>query len=67
MQIRRRVTTSEAAVDPFGHSRAGVSSLDYILVLCIVFPLAAFAVPAGKRIIQLSYEMICTLFAWPFM
>jgi hypothetical protein len=45
------------------HRRAGVSNLDYILVL----PLVAFAIPAGKRIIQLSYEMVCTLVAWPMM
>ena len=50
-----------------GHPRAGVSTLDYILLLGVIFPLVAFAIPAGKRIIELSYEMICTLVAWPFM
>jgi hypothetical protein len=49
------------------HRRAGVSTLDYILVLGVVLPLVAFAIPAGKRIIQLSYEMVCTLVAWPMM
>ena len=49
------------------HRRAGVSALDYILVLGIILPLVAFIVPAGKRIIELTYEMICTLVAWPFM
>jgi hypothetical protein len=49
------------------HPRAGVSTLDYILLLGIILPLVAFIVPAGKRIIELSYEMICTLVAWPFM
>lgn len=48
-------------------SRAGVATLDYILVLCVLLPLLAFIVPAGKRIIELSYEMICVMFAWPFM
>ena len=47
--------------------RAGVATLDYILVLCVLLPLLAFIVPAGKRIIELSYEMICVMFAWPFM
>jgi hypothetical protein len=49
------------------HRRAGVSTLDYILVLGVILPLVAFAIPAGKRIIQLSYEMVCTLVAWPIM
>ena len=49
------------------HRRAGVSTLDYILVLGVVLPLVAFAIPAGKLIIQLSYEMVCTLVAWPMM
>lgn len=49
------------------HRRAGVSTLDYILVLGVILPLVAFAIPAGKRIIQLSYEMVCTLVAWPMM
>ena len=49
------------------HRRAGVSTVDYILILCIVFPLVAFIVPAGKRMIELVYEMICVLIAWPFM
>jgi hypothetical protein len=50
------------------HPRAGaVSTLDYILGLCIVLPLIAFAMPAGKRIIELTYEMVCVMIAWPFM
>ncbi|MDA0588204.1 MAG: hypothetical protein O2820_07235 [Planctomycetota bacterium] len=50
------------------HPRSGaVSTLDYILGLCVVFPLIAFAVPTGKKIIQFTYEMICVLIAWPFM
>jgi hypothetical protein len=49
------------------HRRAGASTLDYILVLGVILPLVAFAIPAGKRIIQLTYEMVCTLVAWPMM
>lgn len=49
------------------NNRAGAATVDYILILCVVFPLAAFAIPMGKRIIELSYEMMCTMFAWPFM
>lgn len=49
------------------HRRAGAASLDYILVLGVIFPLAAIVVPTGKRIMALAYEMVCGLIAWPFM
>ena len=47
--------------------RAGISTLDSILVLGIILPLAAFVIPTGKHIIELVYEMITVLIAWPFM
>jgi hypothetical protein len=50
-----------------GRRRSGLSSLDYILVLGVILPLAAFIITAGKRMIQLVYEMIVVLMAWPFM
>lgn len=50
-----------------GVRRAGLSSLDYVLVLGVILPLAAFVIPMGKRILQLVYEMITVLIAWPFM
>jgi hypothetical protein len=49
------------------HRRSGASSLDYMLVLGIILPLAAFVIPNGKRMIQLVYEMITVLISWPFM
>ncbi|NQV23373.1 MAG: hypothetical protein HQ518_03305 [Rhodopirellula sp.] len=67
MQIRRS-KQGGCLEQPTGtHPRAGVSTLDYVLVLGVVLPLVAFAIPAGKRIIQLTYEMVCTLVAWPMM
>lgn len=48
-------------------SRHGAATLDYVLLLGIIFPLVAFMVPTGKKIIQLSYEMMCSLIAWPFL
>lgn len=48
-------------------SRLGAATLDYVLLLGVIFPLVAFIVPTGKKIIQLAYEMACTLIAWPFM
>jgi len=63
-----RQTTDPDCPTRISHPRAGaVSTLDYILGLCVVFPLIAFAVPAGKRIMELTYEMICVLIAWPFL
>jgi hypothetical protein len=47
--------------------RNGAATLDYILVIGVVLPLAAICLPLGKRIIQLVYEMVCVLIAWPFM
>ena len=62
MRIRRSNPTCTTV-----HKRAGAATVDYILILCVVFPLAAFAIPMGKRIIELSYEMMCTMVSWPFM
>jgi len=65
---RIRQSTNANCPTIMSHPRAGaVSTLDYILGLCVVFPLIAFAVPAGKRIMELTYEMICVLIAWPFL
>jgi hypothetical protein len=47
--------------------RAGVAALDYILVLGVILPLAAFIMGVGPKIIRLAYEMVCALVAWPFM
>jgi len=47
--------------------RAAAATVDYVLVLGVVFPLAAFILWAGPRIIRLAYEMVCVLVSWPFM
>ncbi len=47
--------------------RLGAATLDYVLLLGVILPLVAFAIPTGKKIIQLAYEMTCTLIAWPFL
>ncbi len=49
------------------HRRAGVASLDYVLVLGVVLPMIVFIMWAGPRIILLAYEMVCVLVSWPFM
>jgi len=47
--------------------RTGVAALDYVLVLCVVLPMAAFVMWAGPHIIRLAYDMVCVLITWPFM
>ncbi len=47
--------------------RSGVASLDYVLTLGVILPLAVFIMWIGPRIIGLAYEMVCVLVSWPFM
>ena len=63
----RRETLATNRPPGASSGRRGVTSLDYVLVLGVVFPLAAFILWIGPRIIRLAYEMVCTLVSWPFM
>lgn len=47
--------------------RQGVATLDYVLLLGVVLPLAGFVMWAGPRIMNLVYEMTCVLISWPFL
>ena len=47
--------------------RQGVATLDYVLLICVVLPLAGFVMWAGPRIMNLVYEMTCVLISWPFL
>ncbi len=47
--------------------RRGAASLDYVLILCVVMPIAAFVMVAGPKIMRLAYEMVAVLVAWPFL
>ena len=48
-------------------NRAGLASLDYVLILGVVLPLVTFIMWVGPRIMRLAYEMACLLISWPFM
>ena len=48
-------------------ARRGAATLDYVLLLAVVLPMAAFVLWAGPRIMNLVYEMTCVLISWPFM
>jgi hypothetical protein len=52
---------------PVPPTRAGVATVDYVLVLGVILPLAAFIMWIGPRIIRLAYEMVCVLVSWPLM
>jgi hypothetical protein len=47
--------------------RKGLATLDYVLVLGVILPLAAFLLRIGPKIIHFTYEMVCVLVSWPFM
>ncbi len=46
--------------------RRGSAAIDYVLVLGIILPLAGFLYKVGPKIINLVYDMVCVLTAWPF-
>lgn len=47
--------------------RMGAASLDYVLTLSVLFIMSAFIVAAGRRTMQLVYELTGFFLAWPFM
>lgn len=48
-------------------ARAGSASLDYMLILGVVLPMAAFVMWIGPKIMGLAYEMASVLISWPLM
>ncbi|HOM17766.1 MAG TPA: hypothetical protein PK777_16390 [Thermoguttaceae bacterium] len=63
--MRKRVRLLRKRGSP--PKRRGAASLDYVLVLCVVLPMVAFMMTAGREIMWLTYEMLSTLITWPFM
>jgi hypothetical protein len=47
--------------------RTGAAVVDYFLGIGVVLPLLLFVIPAGRRAMQLVFDLTCTLVAWPFM
>ncbi|MEJ5340735.1 MAG: hypothetical protein WHT09_04130 [Thermogutta sp.] len=47
--------------------RGAAATLDYVLLIGVILPAAAFTMWAGPRIIRLAYEMVYVLLVWPFM
>jgi hypothetical protein len=46
--------------------RRGAATIDYVLVMGIILPLAAFLIWAAPRIMNLVYEMTSVLVSSPF-
>jgi hypothetical protein len=47
--------------------RTGSTSLDYVLILGVTLPMAAFVIKHSKLIMERVYEMTSVLISWPFM
>ncbi len=50
-----------------GSRRAGLASLDYVLILGVILPMLGFIVWIGRAAIAVVYQMACVLVSWPFM
>jgi hypothetical protein len=48
-------------------ARPGIAAVDYMLALGVVLPLLVVVLPAGRRAMQLVFELAAALVAWPFM
>ncbi len=47
--------------------RVGSASLDYVLILGVMFPMVTFLLWIGPRIMRLAYEMVMVMVSWPFL
>jgi hypothetical protein len=52
---------------PVTSGRRGAASLDYVLVLGVILPLATFMMTVGPKIIRAAYDMVRILVTWPFL
>ena len=53
--------------DRRGLRRAGVATLEYVLLLGAALPMVAMSYYYSTRIIRAVYQMTCALVSWPFM
>lgn len=66
MLSQRRLARTKAGQVRQRKRRRGAATLDYVLTIGIMFPLAVFLFWAAPRIMNLVYEMTCVLISWPF-
>jgi|GEM_PF-806421 len=69
MRVQRRLTTFDRRCGFARRSdrRGAVATLDYVLLIGVILPVAAFCMWAGPRLIWLTYQMVYVLIGWPFM
>jgi hypothetical protein len=65
MRVRRRAGLQ--SVENRNSRRGAVSTLDYILVIGVILPLAAIVLPTGMRMARAAYDMLSVFVAWPFL
>jgi len=63
----RRTRLHQLVRRPQVKRRRGAATLDYVLVLGVILPLAAFMLWAAPRVMNLVYAMTSVLVSWPFM
>jgi|688.fasta_scaffold513531_3 hypothetical protein len=51
----------------YDHVRRAAASLDYVLVIGVVFLLGGLSLILSSKIMVLAYDMICALVSWPFL
>jgi hypothetical protein len=61
MRVHRRTTRITRP------SRAGAATLDYVLILGAILPLAGLTLYQSGRVIRAVYQFTCALICWPFM
>lgn len=67
-QVAQRGVSGQSADDTGGdHVRRGAASLDYVLVIGVVFLLGGLSLVLSSKIMVLAYDMICALVSWPFL
>ena len=49
-----------------GKKRRGAATLDYVLVMGVVMPLAVFVYWAAPRAMNLVFELTSVVMGWPF-
>jgi hypothetical protein len=49
-----------------GRRRRAAATLDYVLVMGIVLPLAVIVYKVAPRMMNLVYELTCVSMGWPF-
>ncbi|REJ87245.1 MAG: hypothetical protein DWQ34_21080 [Planctomycetota bacterium] len=59
--------TAVSAKSEGRRNRRGAAVVDYMLAIGVVLPLMLIAIPAARRMMQLIFELSCTMVAWPFM